>query len=197
MTSTLGVNSTFYPRPVLSLGYCFSPPSVCVCVYVWVCIHQSWVCPCDHLSRVQNRITKFGPEVQNTLVKIPFVFGINWPWPSRLNFNFKVKIYPILSLCACPHDKSLLIDVRISKFGPKIYLSIVYIPIDFGIDWPWSSVSFLISNLFIFYQIWGLLFNCVILYIFSETMTSECSTSHVVLLIYWFVCTQTGSRHGP
>ena len=40
-----------------------------------------------------------------------------------------------------------LIEIRISKFGPKMHLSTVKVPIAFGLDWPWSSVSFLISNL--------------------------------------------------
>ena len=47
----------------------------------------------------------------------------------------------------CPCDKSPPIEVSISKFGPKMHLSTIKIPIDFGLDWPWSSVSFLISNL--------------------------------------------------
>ena len=63
----------------------------------------------------------------------------------NVKFNFKVKIYPILSLWFCPRE-SPLIEVRISKFGPKMYLSTVKVPIDFGIDWPRSSVLFLISN---------------------------------------------------
>ena len=50
----------------------------------------------------------------------------------------------------CPCDKSPPIEVSISKFGPKMHLSTVKIPIDFGLDWPWSSVSFLISNLCFF-----------------------------------------------
>ena len=44
-------------------------------------------------------------------------------------------------------DKSPPIEVSISKFGPKLHLSTVKAPFDFGIDWPWSSVSFSISNL--------------------------------------------------
>ena len=62
----------FYPRPVLAFGYCR-----CLRVYVCVClcVHQSWACPSDDSSTVQARITKFGPEKQNTLVKIPIVFG--------------------------------------------------------------------------------------------------------------------------
>ena len=40
---------------------------------------------------IQARITKFVPEVQNTLVKILIVLGGNWPWPSRSNMTWIVK----------------------------------------------------------------------------------------------------------
>ena len=40
---------------------------------------------------IQARITKFGPEVENNLVKIPIVLGGNWPWPSRSNLIWNVK----------------------------------------------------------------------------------------------------------
>ena len=43
--------------------------------------HQ--VCPRDNSSPVQARITKLGPKMQNTLVKVPMVLGGNQPWPSR------------------------------------------------------------------------------------------------------------------
>ena len=78
----------FYPRPVMAFGYCRCLRlSVCVCVYVCVCVRQSSVCPDDNLSPAQATITKFGPEVQNTLIKIPIVFGVHWPWPSRSNWT--------------------------------------------------------------------------------------------------------------
>ena len=50
-----------------------------------------WACPHHNSSPIQARITKFGPEVQNTLVKIPKDLGGNWPWPSRSSLTFKVK----------------------------------------------------------------------------------------------------------
>ena len=59
--------------------------------------HQ--VFPRDNSSPVQARITKFGPYVSKTLVKIPIFFwffflggggrGIDWPWPSRSNLTSK------------------------------------------------------------------------------------------------------------
>ena len=51
----------------------------------------------------------------------------------------------------CPHHKSPPLDVRLSKFGTKMYVSTVKVPNDLGIDWPWCSVSFLISNLLFFF----------------------------------------------
>ena len=44
-----------------------------------------WACP-DHKSlHIEARITKFGPEVENSLVKVPIVLDGNWPRPSRSN----------------------------------------------------------------------------------------------------------------
>ena len=82
-----------------------------------------------------------------TLVKIPIVFEGEWPWPSRSNLTSKSKFTPFWVcefVCAKSHH---WLKIRISKFGPKMHLSTVKVPIDFGLDWPWSSVSFLISNL--------------------------------------------------
>ena len=90
----------------------FWPPGIvvaCVCV----CVYQSLLCPHDNSSPVQARITKFGPEKQNTLVKIPIVLGGNWPWPSRSNLTSNSKLPPFW---ACPNHYSPPILVRISKF---------------------------------------------------------------------------------
>ena len=58
----------------MAFGYCHRLRlSLSVCVYV--CVRQSSVCPDDNLSPAQATITKIGPEVQNTLVRIPIVFG--------------------------------------------------------------------------------------------------------------------------
>ena len=50
---------------------------VCVCVCVSVCqsVCQSLVCPHDNLGPVQAGITKFGPKMQKTLVKVRICFG--------------------------------------------------------------------------------------------------------------------------
>ena len=85
----------FYPRPVWALGYCR-----CLRVSVCLCVRQSWACPSDISSTVQARITKFGPEKQNTLIKIPIVFWGNWAWPSRSNLTSNSKLTPFW---ACPN----------------------------------------------------------------------------------------------
>ena len=52
-----------------------------------------WACPHYNSLPIQARITKFGPIMQNSLVKIPIVLGGNWPWPSRSNLTEKNQIF--------------------------------------------------------------------------------------------------------
>ena len=54
-----------------------------------------------------------------------------------------------------------------------------------------------ISNQLFFFQTLRLSFICVVLYIFSEGIASECSTSHMAPHKYWFHWMRKGSRHGP
>ena len=147
----------FYPRPVLAFGYCRCL-RVCVymCVSVCLCVRQSWACPSDNSSTVQARITKFGPEKQNTLVKIPIVFWGNWPWPSMSNLTSNSKLTPFW---ACPNHYSPPILVRISKLGQEMHFSTVKIPVNSGLDWPWTSPSFLIPKL-IFLHFGGVHWDC-------------------------------------
>ena len=44
-------------------------PSGIVVAYVCPCGRQSQACPCNNLSLVPARITKFEPDVQNILVR--------------------------------------------------------------------------------------------------------------------------------
>ena len=127
----------------------FWPPGIvvaCVCV----CVYQSLACPHDNSSPVQARITKFGPEKQNTLVKISIVLRGNWPRPSRSNLTSNSKLTPFW---ACPNHYSPPILVRISKFGQHMHCSTVKIPLNSGLDWPWTSPSFLIPKL-VFFALW-------------------------------------------
>ena len=45
----------------------------CVCVTVRVCVYQSLACPHDNSGPVEAMVTKCGPKVRNTLVKISIV----------------------------------------------------------------------------------------------------------------------------
>ena len=67
---------------------------VCVCVCLGVCpsVCQSRACLRDNSWPVLARVTKFGPNVQNILVKgqLTLIFNVK--------FHFKIKFYAILSL---------------------------------------------------------------------------------------------------
>ena len=63
----------FLPEASFSLRVLWLPVSVCV--HVCVCVnYELEVYRHDNQSPVQARITKFGPDVQNALVKISIVF---------------------------------------------------------------------------------------------------------------------------
>ena len=63
------------PEASFGLRVLLLPASVCLCVRVSVCVCQSWACPHDNSPLVQAIITKFGAQVQKTLVRTPIVFG--------------------------------------------------------------------------------------------------------------------------
>ena len=129
--------------PEASFGLRVLSLPACVCL----CVRQSWACPSDNSSTVQARITKFGPEKQNTLVKIPIVFWGNWLWPSRSNLSSNSKLTPFW---ACPNHYSPTILVRISKLGQEMHFSTVKIPVNSVLDWPWTSPSFSNSKTYFF-----------------------------------------------
>ena len=124
---TIFTRGQFWPSGIVVACVC-----VCTCVCQSVC--QSLACPRDNSGPVQARITKFGPKMQKTLVKVPIVLGGNWPWPSRS----KVRIYPTLSL---PHHNSLPIQARITKFRSEVHNSLLKILVVLDGNWPWPSRS--------------------------------------------------------
>ena len=142
----------FLPKASFGLQVLSSPASVGLCVHV--CVYQSQDCPHENSSLIQARITKFGPEMQNTLVWIPIVFGDDRPWPSRSNLTCKSNLTPFW---VCLHPNSSVLHARITKFGLKMHLSTFKFPTNFGLDWFWSSLSFAIlkpvflPNLFAFF----------------------------------------------
>ena len=97
----------------------------CVCVCVCQSVRQSLVCPRDNSRPVQPRIAKFGPKVQNNLVKVAIVLWSNRPWPSRSNIRSKSKFTPFW---ACTHHNTSPIQTRITKFGPEVQNTLVKIP---------------------------------------------------------------------
>ena len=142
----------FYPRPVLAFGIVLP---VCVCVYV--CVLQSWVCPCDNLLPIQGRITKFGTDVQNTLFKISYFFWGSLTVTFEVKVNLQVKSFRILSLWVCSYDKSPPIESGFRNCDWKCFLALSRsLLIDFEIDWLLPSVYFIfISNLFFFLPNFG------------------------------------------
>ena len=142
MKSHLGFNSLhfilaliacgFYPRPVLAFGYCRCLPlSVCVCVRP--CVNHELV------RVITHHLFQLGsPNLDQRCKR---------PWLRSLLFcgtiDPKSKFTPFR---ACPCHKSPPIKDTISKFGTKIHLCTVQIPINFGLDRIWSSIQLLISN---------------------------------------------------
>ena len=58
----------FLPQASFGLRVLSSAASVGLCVSVCLCVCQSRACPHDNSSLIQARVTKFGPEMLNTLV---------------------------------------------------------------------------------------------------------------------------------
>ena len=154
-------HQAFLPEASFGLQVLSLPASVCPCVRVSMCVcvnHGPF--PHDYSPLVQARITKFGTMVQKTLVKVPIVLGDDRLWPSRSNLTWKSNF---TSFWASPPHNSSAVQARITKFGPKMHLSTVKIPINFGLDWLWSSPSFSILKpiflpnsfaLFLYYIYW-------------------------------------------
>ena len=132
------LHHAFLPEASFGLRVLSLPASVCVCVSVCLSVCQSRVCPRDNSSPVQARITKFGAHMQNALVKVPIVLWGDRPWTSRSNLTWKSNF---TSFWACPDDNLSSVQARVTKFGPKMHLSTVKIPIDLGVDQLWSSGS--------------------------------------------------------
>ena len=70
ISTSIFTRGQFWPSGIVICFVC-----LCVSVSLSVCFHQSRACLCDNLSLVQPRITKFGPEGQNTLFNIAIVRG--------------------------------------------------------------------------------------------------------------------------
>ena len=69
---------------------------------------------------------------------------------TRSNLTSKSEFTPFW---ACPDHYSPPILVKISKFGQQMHFSTVKIPVKSGLDWSWTSPSFLIPKL-LFFSLW-------------------------------------------
>ena len=97
----------------LAFGYCRCLRlSMCVSMCMSMC--QPWTCLCHNSSPVQARVTKFGPEVQNTLVKIPIIIR---PASTKLKGG-----YTGISLSVCPSVRLSFLVVIDPNLSGKIQL---------------------------------------------------------------------------
>ena len=129
---------SFYPRTVLASGYCR-----CLCLCVCVSITCLLVCTITrHLFKLGS--PNLVQRSKTPWLRFTIVLGDNWPWPSRSNLTSNSKLTPFW---ACPNHYSPPILVRISKFGQQMHFSTVKIPVNSGLDWSWTSPSFLIPKL--------------------------------------------------
>ena len=103
--------SLSFLRPALKIcvknaDFCVNAnPGIVACICVCLC--QSWACPRNYSWSVQARIAKFGPKVQNILVKVLIVFWEQLTLTVKVKPNFKSKILPNSELEVCPRDNSL------------------------------------------------------------------------------------------
>ena len=98
----------------------FWPQGIVVaCIYLSMCayVHQPRACPHHNSSPIQARITKYGWEVPNTLVKIPIVFGANLTWPSRPTLISNSE-FALFWACLCHNSPPF--QAKITKFGSEL-----------------------------------------------------------------------------
>ena len=101
---------TFLPEASFGLRVLSFPASECVSVCLSV--FQSLACPRDNLFKLGS--PNLDHRVKRPWSRTLFVFGGDWPWPSRSNLTSKSKFTPFW---ACPCHNSPPIEVTISKFN--------------------------------------------------------------------------------
>ena len=81
-------NTNFLPEASIGLRVLSSPGFVCVCVSV-----NFFVRAITHHT-FQLESSNLDPKIQQILLKVPIVFGVDWPWPSRSNLtSFQNSVY--------------------------------------------------------------------------------------------------------
>ena len=155
--NTLAMKKTLFTSSVLFTRGQFWPSGivvacVCLCVCPCVCVNPQLVRVITHhpfklgSPNLDHRCKR--PWIRSLLFFCFFCFflgGGDWLWPSRSNLTSKSKVTPFW---ACGHDNSSPVQTRTPNFGPKVQNTWVKIPINLGIDWSWSSISFSILKPF-------------------------------------------------
>ena len=143
---TLQILSTkwqpFLPEASFDLWVLSLPVSVCVSVFPCFCVSacQPWACTYNNSLSVQARITRGTKQ----LGWGPYCFGEHLTLTFKVKLDLKLKFTPFWN-CTC--DKSPPIEDRTTKCGQKMQNTLVINRIVWGIDWCWSSWSYLIEKL--------------------------------------------------
>ena len=132
---------------VFTRGQCWPSGIVVACVCMYMCLSVNH----ELVRAIIHQPFKLGSPNLDHRCKRPWLRSLLFCWviggDLQGQLELECQVYPIFGLWVCPGDKSIPNNVRLSEFGPKMHLSTFKVPIDFGIDWSWSSVSFLTSNL--------------------------------------------------
>ena len=153
MLNNIGPKSKLWGTPLVFLAHSISTVVIFTRGQFWLSGIVVWVCvcvslcvnyPCDNSGPVPVKITKFGPKVQNALVKVFIILWSDRPWGSRPSLTYKSKFTPfwafphhnssspiqaigstnldqtVCQSLACPRDNSGPVQARITRFGPKV-----------------------------------------------------------------------------
>ena len=128
----------FYPRPVMAFGYC---RCLRVCVRVCLSVNHQLV------RAITHQLFKLESPNLDQRCKRPWLRSLLLLGTIDLELQGQIE----LKSQNLPHFElvramSPPIEVSISKFWPKVHLSTVKVPIEFGLDWPWCSVLFLAAT---------------------------------------------------
>ena len=132
----------FYPRPVMAFGYC---RCLRVCVRVCLSVNHQLV------RAITHQLFKLESPNLDQRCKRPRLRSLLLLGTIDLELQGQIELksqnLPHFELVrAISHHQ---LKSVFPNFGQKMHLSTVKVPIEFGLDWPWCSVLFLISNLFI------------------------------------------------
>ena len=128
------------PEASFGLRVLSLPASVCVCVCV--CGNHEIVCVITH-HPFKLGSPNLDQRCKTTWLRSLLFYGT---FDLDLQGQIELQSQNLPPFWACPCHNSPPIEVTISKFGTKMHLSTVQICTNFGLDWNWSSIQFLISN---------------------------------------------------